>query len=58
MNYGKAIEIIATIQDEKWTDGDRIEAIDKILSMETINAVKKDWLENAVRWLRKQIDLA
>lgn len=48
MSYGTAIHILEHITDYEQTD--ILEAVEKILSMATINAVRKQALLNAVRW--------
>ena len=56
MGYGQAIEVLDNFEDGEWTEDDVMKAIDKILSMETINAVKKDLLLKAVRFLRQRVE--
>ena len=52
MSYMEAIFICENIdkQDLEIDDEQRIIAIEKILSMATINAVKKDTLLKVIRW--------
>lgn len=56
MNYGQAIEILDNFEDGGWTEDDVMKAIDKILSMATINAVRKDLLLKALRFLRQRVE--
>ena len=55
MTYGKAIAICADIENPEYTDEERGLAIHKIMSMETINAVTKDTLMKAIRWMWNQL---
>jgi len=52
MNYTVAIGVLLSLNDsEKQYDDDTVlDAVEKILSMETINATPKDALLNALRW--------
>ena len=51
MRYSKAIKICEKINDiTDTTDEEKLEAIDKILHMATINAVQKHVLQNIVLW--------
>ena len=50
MSYIEAIMICDTIDDPGRDTETKLRAIEKILSMETINAVKKDTLLKVIRW--------
>lgn len=50
MRYLEAIMICDTIDDPDRDTETKLRAIEKILSMETINAVKKDTLLKVIRW--------
>ena len=54
--YSHAIEILDNFEAGIYTEDDVMKAIDKILSMETINAVRKDLLLKALRFARQRID--
>lgn len=56
MTYGKAISTLESETQEAVEASVMLEAIDKILSMKTINAVNKDALLNAVRFLRNHVN--
>lgn len=56
MYYSHAIEILDNFEAGIYTEDDVMKAIDKILSMETINAVRKDLLLKALRFARQRID--
>ena len=56
MTYGKAISILESKAQETVEASVMLEAIDKILSMATINAVNKNALMNAVRFLRNHVN--
>ena len=56
MTYGKAISTLESEMQETVEASVMLEAIDKILSMKTINATSKDSLMNAVRFLRNQVN--
>lgn len=54
MKYGLAIGLLLSLEGEsaqKFSDDDVLDAIDTILGMETVNAVPKDALLNALRWI-------
>lgn len=55
MTYGKAISTLESETQETIEAPVMLEAIDKILSMATINAVNKNALMNAVRFLRNHV---
>lgn len=48
MTYGEAIHICQHLAD--YSENEIILAVEKILSMETINAVPKHTLRNIVQW--------
>ena len=50
MRYAKAIEICENINSEGIATATKLEAIETILAMETINAVKKETLLGVIRW--------
>lgn len=51
MSYSKAIKVLNNIEYEDYEEEIIVSAIYKILKMATINAVTKDALVNAVKWL-------
>lgn len=53
MTYPLAIFICKNIENPayKFSNDERLQAISKILSMETINATPKEALINALRWI-------
>lgn len=54
MKYGLAISVLLSLEGEsaqRFSEDDVLDAIDTILGMETINAVPKDALLNALRWI-------
>ena len=54
MKYGLAIFVLLSLEGEsaqRFSEDDVLDAIDTILGMETINAVPKDALLNALRWI-------
>ena len=53
MPYGQAIDYL---RDNNRPDADLLQAIDRILLMPTINAVQKELLLNAIRFLRKKVE--
>ena len=50
MSYADAIYVCDTIGEEQWKEEAILLAVEKILSMETINAVRKDTLLKVIRW--------
>ncbi len=48
MSYGTAIHILLNINE--YTEQEILKAVQKILSMETINATPKQALLNGLRW--------
>lgn len=52
MNYTVAIGVLLSLGDirHKFTEEEVLDAVEKILSMETINATPKQALLNALRW--------
>lgn len=53
MTYLEAIRTCDTIEDPGVETEIKLQAIEKILSMATINAVKKDILVKVIRWFWK-----
>lgn len=51
MNVWRAVEIIEQIESDKYWDSEKLEAIKRILSMETHNSIRKDTIIKALRWL-------
>lgn len=54
MSYAEALEILANPQ-EQYYDSVVYDAIVKILSMETINACRKETLVKTIRWLMNKL---
>lgn len=52
MTYGKAIVTCRDIENH--SEDEVLEAVEKILGMETINAVSKEELLNIIRWFWKR----
>lgn len=52
MNYTVAIGVLLSLSDSRqdFTEEEVLNAVEKILSMETINATPKQALLNALRW--------
>lgn len=53
MNYKVAIGVLLSLNDSEkqfFDDDTVLDAVNKIISMETINATPKDALLNALRW--------
>lgn len=52
MNYTVAIGVLLSLSDSRqdFTEEEVLDAVEKILSMETINATPKQALLNALRW--------
>lgn len=52
MNYKAAIDVLLSLKENEsqFDDDTVLDAVEKILSMETINATPKDALRNALRW--------
>lgn len=50
MNNGEAYAIIKQIESDKYTDSDKLEAINRVLGAETHNGITKDDLINAFKW--------
>jgi len=53
MSYGQAMDYL---KDNNRPDADLLQAIDRILLMPTINAVQKELLLNAIRFLRQKVE--
>lgn len=51
MNVWRAVEIVEQIESDKYWDSEKLEAIKRILSMETHNSIRKDTIIKALRWL-------
>ena len=51
MTYGRALTILRDMQTTVFPPRIILDAIQKILSMSTQNAVTKDMLLNALRWM-------
>ena len=54
MNVGKAIAVFKTLENEKWSDSERINALCIVAEMPTINSIKKDELQKALKWILDQ----
>jgi hypothetical protein len=50
MNNGEAYAIFKQIESDKYTDSDKLEAINRVLGAETHNGITKDDLINAFKW--------
>ena len=50
MNIGKACAIFKQIESDKYTDIEKLIAIDSVLNMETHNGVTKDEILRAFKW--------
>lgn len=51
MNYGKALEILDTMDKLEYSEEEKVEAFNKVRSMATTNAVTKKMLWNVIDWL-------
>ncbi len=51
MSYGKALDILGHLDTEEYPRPEIVNAIRKLLSMETINACTKETLRKTVKWL-------
>ena len=51
MTIGKAIAIFKDIQNEKWTDAEKVDAIEIVLNMETHTCMSKLEIIIALNWL-------
>lgn len=50
MNNGKACAIFLNIEKDKWTEGEKLEAIKIVLDMETHNHITKTDTLRAFKW--------
>ncbi len=60
MNYKAAIDVLLSLKgsEAQFDDDTVLDAVEKILSMETINATPKEALRNALRWFwAKTVDV-
>lgn len=48
---GDAIAVFKTIENEKWSDNERIEAIFVVSDMPTLNSITKYELQKALKWI-------
>ena len=51
MNIGEAAAIFRDIENEKYTENEKIEAIYDVMNMPTHNSFSKERILNALRWL-------
>lgn len=51
MNIGKANAVFEQIQSERYTDEEKLVAIEMVLDMPTHNGITKDTILNAFKWL-------
>lgn len=54
MKAGRDMAIFKSINDDKWTDKEKAEAIYQVLHMATINSVTKQDLVDVALWLWNQ----
>ena len=54
LKYWEAIEILDQIKTGKRSDSEIMAAINRILNMATINAVRKDLLRDALRYVVRE----
>lgn len=52
MNIYEAAEVIKDMQNEEYTDQERLEAIAEILAAETLNGIPKIDIVSAFRWYK------
>ena len=55
MGLGKATAVFISINDQEWTDYERLEAIDIVLDMPTHNGITKDEILNVCRWMKTYV---
>ena len=55
MRLGKATAVFRSINDQEWTDYERLEAIDIVLDMPTHNGITKDEILNVCRWMKTYV---
>ena len=48
---GDAIAVFKTIEDERWSDEERINAIFEVAEMPTLNSITKYELQKALKWV-------
>lgn len=48
---GDAIAVFKTIENERWSDEERIDAIFVVSEMPTLNSITKYELQNALKWI-------
>ena len=51
MNIGKACAVFEQIDSERYTDDEKLTAIEMVLDMPTHNGITKDTILDAFRWL-------
>lgn len=51
---GKAIAVFKTIENEKWSDNERIEALCAVADMPTLNSITKYEMQTALKWILDQ----
>lgn len=56
MNLGKAIAIFKNINDDQFSDAEKLEAIRMVIDMETHNSISKANFLYALAWLLKAGD--
>lgn len=48
---GDAIAVFKTIENERWSDEERINAIFEVAEMPTLNSITKYELQKALKWV-------
>ena len=48
---GDAIAVFKTIENERWSDEERINAIFEVAEMPTLNSITKYELQKALKWI-------
>lgn len=51
MNIGKANAVFENIASDRYTDDEKLIAIETVLDMSTHNGITKDTILNALKWL-------
>ena len=51
---GDAIAVFKTIENEKWSDNERIEALCAVADMPTLNSITKYEMQTALKWILNQ----
>ena len=48
---GDAIAVFKTIENEKWSDNERVEALCTVADMPTLNSITKYEMQTALKWV-------